>query len=116
MNRFRIIVTTLLIMLSLVGGVIFAADIVLSINIDDTNGKAKAHLDDVADYTGWTPTVPDPNNPTGPPIPNISKKNWVEKKIREWFKESVKAQRASKKAEKSRTDELIAVEAEVVFK
>lgn len=117
MNRSRTIVVLLLVSLALVG-IVTAADIVLNFTVSDANGKASEQVKDYAQAHGWTAKIDDPNsNDPAVVIDNpFTPRQWTEKVLKDNFKETVKAWRVAKKAQKASADEIIAVEAEIVFK
>jgi len=102
--------------LFLVVATVWAADIVLTVTISDSTGKAAAILDDFAVATGWVATVVDPADSTKT-IPNpITKRRHANDKVNFFVKEVVKAYRANNRAEKERQKAITESDAEVVVK
>lgn len=96
--------------------IISAADIVINFTVSDTNAKAAEQVKDYAQAHGWTAKVLNNANPPVLIDNPFNPKQWTEKVLKDNFRETVKAYRTAKKAEKARLDEAIVVEAEVVFK
>lgn len=117
MNRTRLIIVMLLVSLALVG-IVAAADIVINFTVGDATGKASNQVKDYAEAHGWTAKIDDPNSADPAVVINnpFNTKQWTEKVLKDNFRETVKAWRTAKKAEKARADEVIAVDAEIVFK
>lgn len=73
-------------------------------------------VDGIAGQNNYQATIPDPANPTGPPIANPETKNqFVKRMMIKWAKESVKAWEATQAANVARDTAATSVETTVTL-
>jgi predicted lipoprotein len=94
----------------------YAADITITIVVDDSAGKASGTITDFVVAHGWTATIPDPANP-GMTISNPETRAQAAKRIiQKFITDSGRAVRVSVKREAEAKKESDLVDTEVKFK
>lgn len=94
--------------------IVQSADIAFTITISDVGGNAQSLIFDFADATGWTALV---SNGMGGTISNpLTRPQYAKKRIEDEIRETVKAYRAQKQADATRTKTISDTDAIIVFK
>jgi hypothetical protein len=117
MKRFWCIVSVLSLSLcSAIAVNLYAADIMITITLDDTSGKASAALNDFVTHYGWTATIPNPANP-GMTIANPeTRAQAIKRLLQAHILASAKARRVTIANEEARKKEADVADTEIKFK